>query len=341
VSTHRADRLDGHGRLLHPYALVAAEVDPFSGAVEKITRQVFRRGQALPRAAIDREASTSVQVMAHAATREPVYIAVVATPNGDLREASLVTLTTLPLPPLKPTRVTVYLDPSGDVSLSAEPPPQPTAATLESILSAVPDQVDVIGRASLDFVCVVDLAGQMEGFVEWRLHFARKLVEALSSVFPLPGALRTALVGCSDVVHVRAEELSARDLGPSVDVVPFGLPDAVLDEMHRFRSLTHPAQDFPIALEEALDRVQRIQDWRDGSSHVVVTIASRPPHPFRPGEHRLLPSPARIDWRTSVERLQHARPAASFSLNAHPIGRLRIDHSAPGCAPTSRNAGKQ
>lgn len=291
------------------YDLVRAMVDPATGAVKAVAHNLFPQG-----ATRNTSKTRNEPIVAHYSCRGPVQLVVVATrtPAPPLVNRPVVFSGTLPeLSANDSCNLTIRLDRPGQLAFSGRITPTPTPLSTSDIIRELPPSVG--GRAggrpaNLDLVFMVDLIGADE-LVAQRKAFVKETVAALKASYDGPGALRVALLGVTDELHVDYERrvMEHERYLPKVQRTDFTTPERMLEALDAAKSLNHPAQDYPCALDEAIESVEDLH-WRQSlSRRSVVIVTSRPPHPEQQGTHRLIPSPTDQDWQAVFEDVRRRR----------------------------------
>lgn len=285
------------------YDLVRVVVDPVTRVVKADTYPLFPQG-----ATRKSSKPKNVSILVHNSCRGQVQLVVVATrtPAPPLLSRPVVFSATLPeLSAGDACNLTIRLDRPGKLAFPGRLP-TPTPLSLADVVADLPPTDGGGGGrpAKLDLVFIVDLIDYAkqsgaDELVAQRKAFVKETVAALRSSYDGPDALRVALLGVTDDLHVDYERKVLEQQGsrPKVQRTDFTTPTRMLEALDAAKSFNHPAQDYPCALDEAIESVEDLH-WRQAiSRRCVVIVTSRPPHPEQQGAHRLIPSSTDKDWR--------------------------------------------
>jgi hypothetical protein len=155
----------------------------------------------------------------------------------------------------------------------------------------------------VDLVCVIDVIGDT-ATVQGRCNFARAVIQQIQttlSQYALPDKLRVGILTYGDRIHFQKDATSP--------ITRYGLSDAntALKHLGQVQAQEKREFDFEAALEDALAAVVEVDSfaWTCSGQRVLVTIGSRPPHPFTPYKTwKQIPSPTRHNWKKLVEQIR-------------------------------------
>lgn len=143
----------------------------------------------------------------------------------------------------------------------------------------------------VDLVLILDTVGDAER-LRARCEFARGVLEAALPVLGELGELRVGVLAYGDYglegdpIHPPGSvPLQRHDLA---------LPDEGIEALAGLRPTRN--RDFEAALEDAAAALGKLA-WRPLSSHALVSIGNRPPHPPRTGPFQQVASPSGHDWQ--------------------------------------------
>ncbi|GAA1592473.1 hypothetical protein GCM10009678_88360 [Actinomadura kijaniata] len=199
--------------------------------------------------------------------------------------------------------VTVHAALGGprDVRLTA-PGLTPRAATLPDLLDAIPPRLEILTEP-VDLLVAIELGG-LDGRVRRRLDLVRDLLRAVD-----PALVRAAVYGYRDHAYGRG-----REGRPVLDGEWLAPVAAALDTLDRLRpSLLEYTDAAP--LEDALTELaQRANAAPPPRRAVLLTVASRPPHPQVQGDGDVLPCQFERGWQTALWSLVGRTDAACVTV---------------------------
>lgn len=218
-----------------------------------------------------------------------VLLPVVATTGDDPAAWEMVRLGRVPVSRDRSADVTVELVRPGDIRLTG-----PDVALLDDGPSWADIRTWTVGSNGTvpltDLVCIVDLTGTPEEFAE-RTGFLRDLLGLLEKY---DDRFHVALVECSD------HRFRLDDVDHCVVVHPPDTPGKALARLAQWERFD-PRNDLGAPIEDALAALPT--RWRAGSTHILLTLGDRAPHPPRheEGEPWLNGCPLGHDWEALLK----------------------------------------
>lgn len=185
---------------------------------------------------------------------------------------------------------------SHEASERLGPPPQE--------MENVTGRADVVARRPVDLVCAIDLA-DLTGRAEERIGLARDLIALLDAEYRGEQSLRVGLVTCID--HSFGRRSGRREEDPVASVFPLRSAGDALEYLSGVSGwpVLYPPR---APVEDLLHEASRLlaDSRRDGRIPVLLTLASRLPHPpeQRPGGPH--PCPRRYRWQILTDNLARA-----------------------------------
>lgn len=295
------DRLAGLASaspLTRPYYLMTAVVNPATGTVSMMPRQLFAVGtapgtesaSALPRLPGD-VAETTLAIFAGESAAQ-------AARGGAAEPVAM-----YQLPPQSPTpRLRVILDGPGKIRIAKPDGAVPHPYSWAQVRDLVPARVSTTTMPA-DLVCAIDLSGEPD-VVRRRKSLVRELIQLVAAEYPAAGRLRVAVVTCTDHVFGRRrgaeykQVTSASELASAAAALGW-LNDATGVDIAD--PLCAPVEDLLNASLGLLPDSKRL-----GRRPQLLTLAGRQPHPYPQLTDGTMACPLRFRWQLLVEQLDQA-----------------------------------
>ena len=302
--------------LRRPYYLLTARVDARTGDVLPVPRPLFAAGTV-------RGARARLPLRWMPGGVAEITLAVFAG-NGrdDWSRARPLALYQVPVPvepdPGEPRpEILAVLDapgrvrfdePSGAVS---HPDPWP------KVFRQIPARVAVIAGYPVNLVCAVDLSGTAEA-VGRRKALARDLIKLASREHP-GGRLRVAVVTCTDHVIGREKGGEYRRVTESSEL---GTAAQALEWLADAEGASSKSR-LCAPVEDLLDDASALLSGstQAGRRARLLTLASRPPHPFPQRNSEKMACPLHISWTKAVQKLDQAAVLRAVVVDALPSAR--------------------
>jgi hypothetical protein len=299
--------------LRRPYYLLTAHVDGRTGDVRLVPRQLFAAGTV-------RGARARLPLRWMPGGMADITLAVFAG-NGrdDWSRARPIALYQVALPEELNPEILAVLDGAGRVSVA-----QPSGAVSHpdpwpKVFRQIPARVVVTARSPVDLVCAIDLSGAAEA-IGLRKALARDLIQLASREYP-GRRLRVAVVTCTDHVFTvgRGDEYRMVTDSSELDTAMGALEWLAEAEGASMKGrLSAPVEDLLDAASAMLSGSAQA-----GRRPRLLTIASRPPHPFpqRNGKEEEMACPLHISWTKIVTKLDRAGVRRTVVVDELPSAR--------------------
>jgi len=305
------------------YYLLTAHVDPGTGVVRPVPRQLFAAGTT-PGA----RARLPLRLMP--GDMADVTLAVFVGNGGeDWSLTRPLALYHLPLPKEPDAEILAVLDEPGRVSIVR---PRGAVSHPDSWLQVyrrIPARVAATVRSPVDLVCAVDLSGAADA-VGKRKTLASELIQLAAHQYP-GRQLRVGVVTCTDHVFGLERGIEYR---PVTDSSGLGSAAQALDWLADAEAVGRDQSCSPV--EDLLDAagVLLAPGMRTGRRLRLLTLAGHPPYPYPQRTGPIL-CPRHIDWvRVVVPKLDQieVRRAVVVDELPPPRGKERADWARIGPA---------